>query len=160
MKISAATGTRAIDVASHLVELAGAEEEPDFLTQLRLQKLLYYVQGWSLAIRGKPMFDDVIEAWSHGPVVRKVYAAFHDASVGVITRSNFPAGIRSLSEADAKFVRQVWDTYKDYSAVSLRKMTHEERPWLDARKGLRAEEASRAVITHDAMKAYFKSTAG
>src|SRR5688572_9971276 len=57
----------ALDVARYLIQLAAAEDEPEELSHLRLQKLLYYVQGWSLAQRGEAMFPDRIEAWAHGP---------------------------------------------------------------------------------------------
>lgn len=59
----------AYEVAQHLIRLAEFEEEPDYLTHLRLQKLLYYVQAWSMAMRSRPMFPERIEAWGHGPVV-------------------------------------------------------------------------------------------
>src|SRR5262249_50830431 len=48
---------QAIDVARYLIQLAAAEDEPELLSHLRLQKLLYYVQGWSLAQRRAPMFS-------------------------------------------------------------------------------------------------------
>ena len=64
----------AVDVARYLVLLASTEsdgpaQEADCLTNLRLQKLLYYVQGWSLGERGRPMFREEIQAWRYGPVV-------------------------------------------------------------------------------------------
>src|SRR5689334_12279943 len=68
----------AMDVAKFLIYLSACEDEPDYVSHLRLQKLLYYVQGWSLALRGKPMFVERIEAWAHGPVVKNVYAILAD----------------------------------------------------------------------------------
>src|SRR5271163_1555007 len=63
----------AMKVALHLVNLANSGEEPDPLTHLRLQKLLYYAQGWYLGIFGRALFTNRIEAWRHGPVVPDVY---------------------------------------------------------------------------------------
>ena len=70
--------TTALDAARYLVRLGFTPDEPedsDFLCPLRVQKLLYYVQGWSLGINDVPMFSERIEAWAHGPVVRDLYAA-------------------------------------------------------------------------------------
>jgi uncharacterized phage-associated protein len=58
----------ALHVARYLVKLAAGESEPEHLTHMRLQKLLYYVQGWSLAATGERFFDGEIQAWTHGPV--------------------------------------------------------------------------------------------
>src|SRR4051794_29818552 len=49
------------------------EESGDNITHLKLQKLLYYAQGFHLAIQGEPLFAEPIEAWEHGPVVCRVY---------------------------------------------------------------------------------------
>ena len=59
----------AMDVVRYLVELAGPNEEGEPMTHMRLQKLLYYVQGWHMAWYGRPLFAERIEAWQHGPVV-------------------------------------------------------------------------------------------
>ena len=63
---------KAVEVARFLAYLAANDVEPDYLTNLRLQKLLYYVQAWSLVLRkSADFFQERIEAWVHGPVVRE-----------------------------------------------------------------------------------------
>jgi uncharacterized phage-associated protein len=148
----------AVVAARCLVDLAANEDEPEYLTHMRLQKLLYYAQGWSLALRQRPLFADQIQAWAHGPVVPDVYRRLRDKSDGFISPDDL-ADEPSLSGDDAKFVREVWETYKDYSATRLRKMTHEEPPWLEARKGLKAEDASKKPISRSQMEQYFRSIA-
>ncbi|MFD2419431.1 Panacea domain-containing protein [Amycolatopsis pigmentata] len=59
-------------VAKWFVAWAEADDEAT-LSNLKLQKLLYYAQGHYLALTGRPLFDDEIQAWSHGPVVPAVY---------------------------------------------------------------------------------------
>jgi uncharacterized phage-associated protein len=145
---------KAIEVAKYLVYLAASEEEPDYLSHLRLQKLLYYVQGWSLALRKKPMFKERIEAWAHGPVVRDVYSAlseFGDKPI-LLNAIGMP---QNLTEEELAFIQSVWESYKQFSASSLRGMTHRESPWLDARKGLSPEERSENEITREVMKEFF-----
>ena len=65
---------KAFDVAEYLLSKADATEND--MTHMKLQKLLYYCQGFSLVLLGHPLFPEVIEAWLHGPVVPVVYQAF------------------------------------------------------------------------------------
>src|SRR5438128_11285053 len=124
----------AINVAKCLIKLAANEPEPDCLSHLRLQKLLYYVQGWSLALRGKPMFDNKIEAWTHGPVVRDLYHRFAVKGVQCLTPEDF-GDPQNLTDDDREFISEVWNAYKEYSASSLWQMTHQEAPWKETRRG-------------------------
>ena len=66
----------AMDVARQFVRLAWEDEEPEGLTHLRLQKLLYYAQGWHLAAFGLALFAGHIEAWNTAPLSKQVYPAF------------------------------------------------------------------------------------
>jgi uncharacterized phage-associated protein len=148
----------AMDVARYLIYLASSEPEPDHLSHLRLQKLLYYVQGWSLAMRSKPMFEERIEAWAHGPVVRDVYANL--ASYG--DRSILPDNVgppERLTEEEMIFIQSVWEEYKKFSASSLRQMTHQEKPWLDARQGLSPIDRCEKEITKESMQTFFTKLA-
>lgn len=152
---------QAIEVARYLVHLAAeGNEEPDYLSHLRLQKLLYYVQGWSLAMLNKPMFPERIEAWAHGPVVRDIYRQFNEKGRRAITLGDFESqGDFELDEKDRELIGAVWDTLKDHSALSLRKMTHDEPPWMNARKGFDAADRCEVEITHEAMRVYFTALA-
>jgi uncharacterized phage-associated protein len=144
----------AYDVAKCLIHLAAAEDEPEFLTHLRLQKLLYYVQGWSLTLRKKAMFSEEIQAWAHGPVVASLYSKFADFGNRPINPDEVDRPKR-LTEADTQFIGMVWDAYKGYSASSLRAMTHRESPWRDARAGCKPADACKEVISHTAMRRFF-----
>lgn len=62
---------KALDVAKYFLFLARNREAGDTISNLKIQKMLYYAQGYSLALFNKPLFDDRIEAWKHGPVVKK-----------------------------------------------------------------------------------------
>jgi uncharacterized phage-associated protein len=150
------TSVHAVDVARHFVELGAAEDEPEMVSHLRLQKLLYYAQGWSLALRDRAMFQDEIEAWADGPVVRTVYRAACTPELSPVSAAAFPTSV-PLSREDARFVARVWQSYKPYSAISLRDMTHSEAPWLDARDGLDSHARSTRSISHSSMKAYFRA---
>jgi len=149
----------ASDVAKYLIHRAEREDEPEYLSHLRLQKLLYYVQGWHLAITDKPMFPDRIEAWAHGPVVAALYPQFADYKFQPIQAKDIPQP-KAISDEVAAFIDAVWKVYKGYSATSLREMTHREAPWKDARGDLDGAAKCTNEITHKAMKAFFTKRAG
>jgi len=65
----------ALDIAKYFITLANPETE-DFITNLKLQKLLYYAQGFHLALFGKPLFRESLEAWQYGPVVPEIYRIY------------------------------------------------------------------------------------
>lgn len=146
-------------MARYLVLLAGAGDdgpasEPDCLTPLRLQKLLYYVQGWSLAINDRPMFDEEIQAWKYGPVIREIYDLFKGCGGGSIPESE--GSDANLSKEQRDLIEQVWEAYKPYSAIALAKMSHDEQPWKKARGTLAPGASSEATIDLDVMRKAFK----
>jgi uncharacterized phage-associated protein len=149
---------KALDVAYYLIYLAACESEPEFLTHMRLQKLLYYVQGWSLALRNRAMFSERIEAWAHGPVVRDLYPSFADLGDKPISPETMLISGR-LSQNDRELIESVWEAYKAYSSSSLRAMTHKEAPWKDARGRCAPADRCTTEITRDAMRKFFKQAA-
>ena len=89
------------DVAKYFLTLV-SEDEGDFLTNLKLQKLLYYAQGFSVAMLGSPLFSDKIEAWTYGPAVPNVYRTYKQYQNGPLPFpqnldfSNYDPEIRAL----------------------------------------------------------------
>jgi uncharacterized phage-associated protein len=146
---------KAIDIARLLIKLAADEEEQEQLTHMRLQKLLYYVQGYSLAYRGRPMFAERIKAWRHGPVVPEVYPCF--ANYGSAPIALHEAKPVELDPEDEEFVVAVWESYRIYSPIALRNMTHRETPWKNARRGLTANDPSVTEITTESIEEFFKN---
>lgn len=145
-----------LDVARYLIHLAAPSEDEDVdcLCHLRLQKLLYYVQGHHLASRGKPLFSGRIEAWKHGPVVKEVYAVFSGYGCQSIPPKE-GADPDSLSEQEKLFIASVWEEYKQYSASALRAMTHREPPWEEARRGFGPQDRCNVEIQADTMRSFF-----
>lgn len=120
----------ALEVAREIL-WRGSQEEDNDLSNLKLQKLLYYAQGFSLALRGEPCFPEPVVAWLHGPVVVSVYEAYKACGKNPIPApddydpASFPSELRELLD-------EVYDTYGQFSAWRLREMTHEETPWKSA----------------------------
>ena len=134
------------DIAKYFVSLVD-EEAGDSITNLKLQKLLYYAQGVSLALNDAALFTDPIEAWTHGPVVPVVYRQYkqhggESIPVEQVNIDRYPADIREVLD-------EVNEVFGQFSASKLRAMTHSEPPWKQTPQG--------CVITHQLMKDYFKT---
>src|SRR3954464_1322287 len=99
---------KALDVARYLIRLAADEREPDLLSPLRLQKLLYYVQGWHLGVFGRPLFPARIEAWRNGPVVPELFPRFTGCKNAVLSPDEAGDPVE-LSDAERAFIRSVWE---------------------------------------------------
>jgi uncharacterized phage-associated protein len=120
----------------------------DHISNLKLQKLLYYAQGFHLAITGEPLFSDPIEAWRHGPVVPKVYHACKQ--YGENNLPEVPASPSSmLSLEQRRILDEVYEVYGQFSAWKLRDMTHDEAPWKDA------DARGEPIISHEALRDFF-----
>jgi uncharacterized phage-associated protein len=134
------------DVAAYILARKGT------MTAMKLQKLVYYSQAWSLVWDSKPLFDSRIEAWVNGPVVRDLYD-LHRREFEV---SQWPHGsATSLTQEQRETIDGVLSFYGDRSSQWLSDLTHMERPWCDARKGMLPGERGSVEITPAAMAEYY-----
>jgi len=116
------------DVADFFIELAGQNEE-DAITQLKLNKLLYYAQGLYLAKMGKPLFDDPIEAWDLGPVVPVIYKKYSVCGKNPIAAEGKDVS-NLFSEEEYDTLLDTAREYGKYTASYLVSKTHApETPW-------------------------------
>lgn len=137
------------DVANYFLAKVNPEFG-DLISNLKLQKLTYYAQGFSLAMLGEPLFDEPIEAWEHGPVVPELYRAYREHGANPIPPVDSALVDGVFTEDQLDVLEQVYAVYGQFSAWKLRNMTHEEKPWLDAIDGDR-------VISHEAMEEFFET---
>ena len=113
-------------------------EKLEEVTPLMLQKLLYFIQGIYSALYGSPIFEEDCRAWIHGPVYPEVYKLFRDFKYNPIDDARFALlkGREDILAEDEKHVIDlVVNTFGIYSGKVLEKITHNEDPWKDARKG-------------------------
>ncbi len=143
----------ALDVAVYIL----SRQAP--MTAMKLQKLVYYSQAWHLVWDEEPLFDDDIEAWANGPVVRELYQA-HRGRFSL----NGPEDIRAgdpgaLTPSQRASVDAVLASYGDKSSHWLSELTHSEDPWRKAREraGLGDRDRGNAVISLDSMFEYYDS---
>ncbi len=137
----------ASDVAKYFLAQM-SEECGDTISNLKLQKLMYYAQGFHLAITGKPLFEDVIKAWEHGPVVPSVWREYNQHGSGALPKpEGFDFSVFSSEQREA--LDEVYKVYGQFSAWKLRNMTHEESPWKNTPRN--------GTISPDLMRSFFKS---
>ena len=136
---------KALDIANKIVSKTDLEHG-DTISNLKLQKMMYYQQGFHLAYFGTPLFDEDIVAWQYGPVVPSVYKEYKSFESNSISTSK--EGI-SLSDDEEELFNNVYEEYNQFSAVALMKMTHEESPW-------KTTEIN-SVLSRDTMMSFFKT---
>ena len=143
-----ASKASAHDVAAYILEKCGK------MTAMKLQKMVYYAQAWSLVWDERPLFTERIEAWANGPVIPKLYYKHQ----GVFEVSTWDTGEPGNLDNDAKdTVEAIVSHYGAMKAQELSDLTHSEQPWLNARVGLTAGERGSKEITHAAMAEYYGS---
>ncbi len=134
------------DVAQYF--LAKADEDAgDLMSNLKLQKLVYYAQGFTLAVLDRPLFPERIEAWTHGPVVPPLYHEYKSYGADAIPSSR-ELDFSKYDQETRDLLDEVYMVYGQFAAWKLRNMTHQEPPWHDTPEG--------QEITHDALRVYFK----
>jgi uncharacterized phage-associated protein len=134
------------DVAAYIL----AKQSP--ISAMKLQKLVYYSQAWSLAWDGRPMFTEPIQAWANGPVVADLYAA-HRGAWEVVSLSR---GSADNLDRDAKdTIDAVLDFYGKKSPYWLSELSHMEDPWREAYGDRRPGERCTEAIDLETMAEYY-----
>jgi uncharacterized phage-associated protein len=135
------------DVAACILQHTGE------LTAMKLQKLVYYCQAWSLVWDEAPLFDEEIQAWANGPVVPALYAR-HQGLFKICAWNGNP---ERLTKEQCETILKVLEFYGDMPSQTISELTHREEPWLKARAGLGIGERGNRVITHADMAEYYSS---
>ena len=130
------------------------QKKGEEITHLKLQKLLYYAQGWYLAIFDEPLFDNELQAWIHGAVEPRLYRRFKKYQWDPLTEKVVCPKFEGTDVR--RFLNKLLKVYGHLTARQLEMKIHGESPWLNARKGLDEFEAGEKVISHEDMKAHFK----
>jgi len=132
------------------------------VTPLALQKMLYYIQGIHMVLMGNELFGEDCEAWAHGPVFRKVYEVFKSFKYNPIDDMRFAMfrnRFKELSDEEKRIIDLVVESFGMYSGKVLERITHGERPWLEARANCLPGESSDEIISKNTIKSYFLDVA-
>lgn len=142
---------KAENVANYLIFLASQEnqeKEKDGVTNLKLQKVLYFAQAYYLTRFNKPLFIEDIQAWDYGPVVPTVYRKLKRYGSKPIINENDKS---SVSDKDKEILKELWSVFGGYSASKLVDIVHSHAPWKDA------YASKNRIITHKVIKDYYDS---
>ena len=168
-KIAAAAYNKAMEATRQLESLFSVSdkmlrvisyvfEKLEEVTPLMLQKLLYFIQGISYALNGKPIFHESCHAWVYGPVYPEAYDLFRDFKYNPIDDARFAildGTADALTENECKIIDLVVNTFGEYSGKVLERITHKESPWQYARKGYEDNVPSNEPISMESIKAYY-----
>ena len=138
------------EVANWFIRLA--HELGDPITNLKLQKLVYYAQAWHLGLYGEPLIPDAFEAWVHGPAIPSLCERFSQYKWNPIS-DEVPAP--SLAQEVEDHLREVDEAYGGRSCWDLERMTHSEEPWLAARGALDPDAECQTPISEELMMHYY-----
>ena len=140
-----------IEVAKYFIIKAYEDGRENQMTNMKVQKLLYYAQCLHLALYNEPLFAEEIQAWRYGPVCPPCYRFYSEFEAQQLpipsqkTRACFP-------EETIKLLEEVWQYFGEYHAYYLSEMTHLEFPWKKARKGLHSDASSTEPILLEDMR--------
>jgi uncharacterized phage-associated protein len=135
----------AFDVANYF--LTKAEKDEELLSNLKLQKLVYYAQGLHLALNDMPIFNERIRAWAYGPVIPDLYFDYKDYGAGGIPADK-KFSPKSIDKKIRDFLDEVYQAFGQFSAQRLIQISHTDKCWEDAHPN--------GIITHKAMREHLK----
>lgn len=137
------------DAASFFIDVANSRED-DAMTNLKLNKLLYFAQGCHLARTGEPLFDERIEAWQLGPVAPVIYQKYKVCGRDPIAEADEGYSFAELDPEERETLTDVMREFGCYTGNHLVSLTHRPgTPWSQFFGDFNA------VITRESMKAYF-----
>ncbi len=141
------------DVAKFLLDRAF--DDGELISPLKMQKLVYYAYAWFLVKTSTKLFEETIEAWANGPVVPTLYEQLkHYGSAPIDSvfldwcseeeRNDF---LKRFTTQQSTILNSVYEEYMTMTAFELVILTHTEKPWAEARKGLMTTESSNKPIS-------------
>lgn len=138
------------DVAKYILEKGGS------MSTMKLQKLIYYSQAWSLVWDDQPLFSEEIQAWANGPVVPALFD-YHKGRYCISANFFRKANSDNLSLDQKSTIDSVIDFYGDKSPQWLSDLTHSEAPWIQARRGIPDGVRGSSEISLESMAMYYSS---
>jgi uncharacterized phage-associated protein len=146
--------TTAQIIANYFLWLSN--ESGSFLSNLKLQKLLYYAQGWHLGLGKGRLFKDQMQAWVHGPTIPSIYGRYKKFSYQPIAEN---VGKPELPPKTEQFLKGFAKVFFPLDAFYLELATHKESAWLNARGNLPPDAPCKRPINEGDMLAHFVNMA-
>lgn len=146
-------------IANFFIGKGMQDDKP--VDQMKVQKLVYFAHGWHLAIAGKPLLNEAIEAWRFGPVIPSLYHSLKYSGNQSITKPIEATVFDSVLVNDTSneltlFLNRIWSLYSPFTGIQLSNMTHEEEtPWARIAKEFGNQIPANKVIDDQLIKGYF-----
>lgn len=140
-----------LDIARYFIVKAYRDGIEAEMTNMKVQKLLYYSQSLYLALYNKPMFSEEIQAWRYGPVCPPAYKFYSEFEAKQLPIPEEEV-LDSIPENQQEVLEETWEYFGGYHAYRLSDMTHTEFPWKKARKGLPSHASSTEPILIEDLK--------
>lgn len=125
------------------------------MSHLKLQKMCYYAQAWSCALKKEPIFQESFQAWVHGPVSYSLYSKYKQW--GWYNIPQYCGDLLDIQEECRTFLDKIYALYGDYSGSQLEQLTHNEDPWKNARMGYDENAYCSIVIKEKDMAQYYSN---
>jgi uncharacterized phage-associated protein len=135
------------------------------LTPMKLVKLVYIAHGWHLALTGRPLIDEAVQAWKYGPVINSLYHTFKAYGNDQILRmeSEFKDLHRmtpKVNESIKPFLDRIWEVYRRLNGVQLSSLTHQPNtPWYIVWHNRGGKENKAVIIPNDLIQFHYKEKA-
>lgn len=143
-----------VDVARELLRLA--REDGKSLTNMQLQKLVYIAHGLHLAYHDKPLLNEEVSAWKHGPVIPKVYYAFKQYLNTAIDTAREGNPQQELPEDELDSIKGAYNNFAKFNGWTLRNITHQEgSPWWKVWYDRNGQETFNAIIPNNIIKEHY-----
>ncbi|MFH1934297.1 MAG: type II toxin-antitoxin system antitoxin SocA domain-containing protein [Pseudomonadota bacterium] len=137
---------KALEVAKYILVKANFDGES--ITNLKMQKLLYYAQAWYLVNYSQPLFDEQIKAWKFGPIIESIYHHFKRFRYSPIQFLNKENIEEKISQKEKMYLDEFYSIFIRYSASDLTQLSHNEAPWKNTSQG--------ETIPQDTIKNFYK----
>lgn len=135
------------DTAQYILEKSSP------MSTMKLQKLCYYCQAWSLVWDDTPLFEEDFQAWANGPVCPELF--FKTQGKFSVVKEDESGGLGNLTSNQKDTIDKVFEYYGEHNAQWLSRLTHMEDPWNEARKGIPSGMGCANVITKESMAMYY-----
>lgn len=143
------------DVANYFIS-QGNVGEGSTITPLKVQKLCYYAQAWSLVWDSESLFEDKFEAWAHGPANHDLFKKHQPYEYHpILERAAF--NVELFTNNQIETLNSIWEAYGIYEAKYLEDLTHQEEPWIAARENCGPGEKCNNIITLESMQQFYSS---
>ncbi len=124
-------------------------------SSIKLQKICYYCQAWSLVWNEKSLFNEQFEAWANGPVCRELYNVTKNKFEIDSSLLNGNKWIKNISTEEKKTIDAVLNKYGKKDGFYLMQLTHTERPWIETRGNLEPGAPSNKIIPLEVIQDYY-----